>query len=397
MRKALIRTTLKGSIAGALLCLVMLHGVPNLHAQVDNLPTSEYLNGEYAKVLPSPLPGSERPVVVDAPITGTGFPALETWTPPVRSFSAILSDERSVLRSVTAAWLETFADDEYHWILPMEGRTGYVDPPKDARKLQSIPERSIALDGIHPTSLTNAWTSSQKINDLVEWYTRRNQLSFTVHRSPMNGDDTLVVAHAVRRINDVVVTVVLWTPTLSAKGQSLRNTPREATSIYIEERSFRHRSKLVAEGQDAVVELTWQVPFLELIQEASLRYQVDPFLIAALIQQESGFDPEALSVDSAMGLAQLIPSTAAMLGVTDPHDPEQAIDGGARYLKIMLRRYRGNVEFALAAYNAGPGAVDKYKGIPPYAETQDYVERIMKKWRQKVMGRFAAQGATSVG
>ena len=383
MRKTLFFTRIHRAVHVALFVMIIVHGVPTLHAQSDGSST--------------PLPGFTLSPVFNEPITGTGFPAQESWVQPTRRFTSILADERSVLRNVTQAWLETFTPNDYHRLLPVEGRIGYVDPPKDARALRNMPERSVVLHGIPAPSLSNAWVSSQNINSLVDWYARRNQLDFSVHRSAMAGGDTLIVAHAVQRINDVVVTVLLWTPTLSANGRTMKNTSPESTSIYIEERAFRHRSSLVAEGQDALVELTWQVPFAGLIQEASLRYQVDPFLIAALIQQESGFDPEALSVDSAMGLAQLIPTTAAMLGVSDPHDPEQAIDGGARYLKIMLRRYRGNVEYALAAYNAGPGAVDRYKGIPPFEETQEYVDRIMKQWRQKAMGRFAGEDSSSIG
>lgn len=383
MRKTLFSTQISRMVRIALFAMIIVHGVPTLHAQSDDFS--------------APLPGFTLSPVFSEPVTGTGFPAQETWAQPARKFSSILADERSVLRNVTQAWLETFTQDDYHRLLPVEGRIGYVDPPKDARILRNLPERSVALNGIVAPSLFNAWTSSRSIHSLIDWYARRNELEFSVHKSLMNGGDTLVVAHAVRRINDVVVTVVLWTPTLSASGKTIKNTAPEATSIYIEERAFRHRSSLVAEGQDALVELTWNVPFAELIQEASLRYQVDPFLIAALIQQESGFDPEALSVDSAMGLAQLIPTTAAMLGVSDPHDPEQAIDGGTRYLKTMLRRYRGNVEYALAAYNAGPGAVDKYKGVPPFEETQEYVDRIMRRWRQKAMGRFALEDTSSIG
>ena len=117
------------------------------------------------------------------------------------------------------------------------------------------------------------------------------------------------------------------------------------------------------------------VPFGAEIDAAAQRYGLDPALLKGLIRQESGFDARAQSSAGALGLTQLMPSTAASLGV-DPLDPAQAIDGGARYLRQQLDRFGGDPAKALAAYNAGPGAVAKYGGIPPYAETQAYVRRI---------------------
>ena len=111
------------------------------------------------------------------------------------------------------------------------------------------------------------------------------------------------------------------------------------------------------------------------INEAALRSGVDPRLFAALVWAESYFHPGAVSRAGALGLAQLMPGTAAGLGV-DPYDPLQNLAGGARYLGVQLLRF-GRLDLALAAYNAGPGAVEQYGGVPPYAETQAYVLRVL--------------------
>ena len=119
---------------------------------------------------------------------------------------------------------------------------------------------------------------------------------------------------------------------------------------------------------------------LSMISQISKKHGVDEKLVKALVQQESGFNPNAKSHCGAMGLMQLMPSTAKTLGVRDAYNPVQNVDGGVRHLKWLLSKYNGNVILALAAYNAGSGAVDKYKDVPPYAETQNYVKKILANY-----------------
>ncbi len=119
-----------------------------------------------------------------------------------------------------------------------------------------------------------------------------------------------------------------------------------------------------------------------LIIAAARRHGIDPALVRAVVQHESGFNPDAGSSAGAQGLMQLMPSTAAGLGVTDPRDPAQSIEGGTKLLARLLAQYHGRAGLALAAYNAGPGAVAKYGGVPPYPETQAYVRNVTATWQK---------------
>jgi soluble lytic murein transglycosylase len=116
----------------------------------------------------------------------------------------------------------------------------------------------------------------------------------------------------------------------------------------------------------------------ELIRSASGRHSVDADLVRAVIKAESDFNSHARSQKGAMGLMQLMPETARLHNVMDAYDPTDNVEGGVRHLKMLLERYQGNLELSLAAYNAGSGAVEKHGGIPPFAETKEYVRRVLR-------------------
>ena len=137
-------------------------------------------------------------------------------------------------------------------------------------------------------------------------------------------------------------------------------------------------------------------PYKAEIDAAAAKYGLDPALLRGLIRQESNFNPSAGSPAGAQGLCQLMPGTAAALGCTNPLDPAQSIDAGAKYLRQQLDAFGGDVSKALAAYNAGPGAVQRYGGVPPYAETQNYVRQV-QAYADQYRSQSQSQPAAAIG
>ena len=126
----------------------------------------------------------------------------------------------------------------------------------------------------------------------------------------------------------------------------------------------------------------------KLVREAAERHQVDPALVRAVIETESNWNPGAVSRKGALGLMQLIPTTAQRFGVNDVFSPKQNVEAGVSYLKTLLERYNGNLDLALAAYNAGEGAVDRAHGVPSYRETKNYVQRVQEAYFRPGSGRL---------
>lgn len=166
---------------------------------------------------------------------------------------------------------------------------------------------------------------------------------------------------------------------------------------YIDDSGVIHYTDAISRPSSAKVKAVAKAPAVKvgdnyhgIIKRHAEKYELDPSLIRAVITAESGFDPSAVSTKGAMGLMQLMPATAYLMGVGNPFNPEENIAGGVRYLKLLLDRYNGNLKLALAAYNAGPKTVEKYGAIPPISETKDYIKKILTMYKGKTHSRPAS-------
>lgn len=140
------------------------------------------------------------------------------------------------------------------------------------------------------------------------------------------------------------------------------------------------RACVASNGVDLQINSRQRAHLAVTIQEMAPRFDLDPALVLEVVRAESNFNPRARSHKGALGLMQLIPSTARRFGVKDPFEPMQNLKGGMAYLSWLLQRFRGDLELTLAGYNAGEGAVERHGGVPPYAETRDYVKRILRRY-----------------
>lgn len=157
-------------------------------------------------------------------------------------------------------------------------------------------------------------------------------------------------------------------------GASIANAPSTGRFASMVQQAMNQQPQSSAQIPPAQIDA--------LVQQNSAQWGVDPDLVRAVMANESGFNPNATSSTGAQGLMQLMPETAASLGVTNAYDPEQNVWGGTRYLRSMLDRFGGDMTKAVAAYNAGPNAVESHNGVPPYAETQSYVENVLNSYQQ---------------
>ena len=206
----------------------------------------------------------------------------------------------------------------------------------------------------------------------MQRYAQLNNRVSSINQEPQNPLDAIYPNNG--KINSPSFEKVLQTTTKSNFGTLLLDPQLKHVNASI------IKAAALQSNIPSVNKTSTKSQVLNVVNQISKKYDVDAKLVQALIKQESGFNPKAKSKAGAMGLMQLMPSTAKNLGVQDPYNMVQNVEGGVKYLKSMLNKYNGNVILALAAYNAGPNAVDKYSGVPPYKETQNYVRNILANY-----------------
>lgn len=181
-----------------------------------------------------------------------------------------------------------------------------------------------------------------------------------------------------------------WVPPAAAQVASM--TDDEGKRVFVNDNGTVSYRPAVVREQPATFrtrsgESVSREQMMEMVRDAAERYRLDPALVQALITAESAWNPNAISSKGAQGLMQLMPGTAAELGVRDTFDPRQNIEGGVKHLRALLEKYDGDLDRALAAYNAGGGAVDRAGGVPNYRETRNYVQKIQDAYFQPGVNR----------
>ena len=237
----------------------------------------------------------------------------------------------------------------------------------------------------------------EKNLDMVQVVRQRGEDSTVV--ANLNGFSGNTVFKLAQVLPDKYVTRELslftdaWLPEIDEpKNGNSKPKAKKATSIF-----FAEMSRINGAIRKEFFEET--IPYGDIIHEKAAKYDVDPALVAAVIEQESRFQKRAKSPVGARGLMQLMPRTGRWMGARDLYDPEQNIDAGVKYIKYLERRFNGDRKLIIAAYNGGEGNVQRYGGVPPFRETRTYVRKVMQNYdkRQKQLQRYEEQQRGSSG
>lgn len=189
----------------------------------------------------------------------------------------------------------------------------------------------------------------------------------------------LVISIVLSLIVSIAITLELGILTVSESTDSFHLTVEQMAEY---DRFLSVKQKVPVKEPIVLPAPVAPPPFQHIVRAKSERYNIAPALVSAVITVESNWNPKAVSSKGAMGLMQLMPSTAKELNVTRPFDPEENIDGGTKYLRSLLDRFDDDLTLALAAYNAGPRRIIQYKGMPPFAATRKYVKRVLSVYRE---------------